>query len=835
MKTKLLLLILIITSTFCIAQIPTSGLLAEYEFTNGSLADPYNGDDFTKTGTMSSTVVDRFGSANDAFFLNQDYLTRPNINYAFGVTYSFWIKTSTIDAGQRTITDDLSTSAINTGVKIYLEDGKIGVRGVHYQSPTGGPNGVHGFYFLSSKIVADGEWHHIVGTIQETNNTIEVEIFVDTISESFVDVGGSHAGQGVSVPKSTGNVTISNNRPNNLPNTERYLDVLDDLYIYNRRITPAEVTQIGENGGFCFPPEISTVTISNTLETTLDIAFADPGTYDVAFVKIGEPFANATIVNVIDSGIANTISNLDSSTIYEVYVRKECSATLNSVWSKSTEIRTKGKMFVNPLATGANNGTSWADAFIDLQYALSLQETDQAYWVIAGRYIPDVSNRYITFNIAEDGVKIYGGFNGTETQLSERDFTTNETIFSGDILNNDTTVSFTTSSRSDNSNRVINVRANNFLLDGVIVSDGHASAGVFDGAGIGKDGNYGFNTGLKIENCVFKDNVAYNGGAGIRAEFKKNGAIDSFDIINCKFDNNLSRYGASMYVNTNALLNTLDFNVYNSIFSNNLCTDRDATPGHIGSAGWIRPAGNNTLNATFINNTYSNNKDDGTTTGFSNANRGTLALSESGGGTMNVAIHNAVFWENKIRGTNTIAKALSGWTTGLPANLVITNSIDEDDFSNVLVGAKTNTINTNPFFVDGLNGDYTLQATSPAIDSGNNSIIPVTLTTDLLGNQRIFNATVDMGAYEFGSSTLGINTFQLSENQIKLYPNPTTSVLNIKMKGNLKQATVYSVLGAKVLVTTSKSLNTAHLKSGLYLITIEDETGSVTTKRFIKQ
>ena len=50
-----------------------------------------------------------------------------------------------------------------------------------------------------------------------------------------------------------------------------------------------------------------------------------------------------------------------------------------------------------------------------------------------------------------------------------------------------------------------------------------------------------------------------------------------------------------------------------------------------------------------------------------------------------------------------------------------------------------------------------------------------------------------MGAYEFGSSPLGIYDFQLNEDNIKLHPNPSTSILNIEMEDNLKQATVYSV------------------------------------------
>ncbi|MGB0981339.1 MAG: T9SS type A sorting domain-containing protein, partial [Winogradskyella sp.] len=59
--------------------------------------------------------------------------------------------------------------------------------------------------------------------------------------------------------------------------------------------------------------------------------------------------------------------------------------------------------------------------------------------------------------------------------------------------------------------------------------------------------------------------------------------------------------------------------------------------------------------------------------------------------------------------------------------------------------------------------------------------------------------------------------------------------LNIKMNSNLKRATIYSVLGAKVLETTSKTITTSNLKNGMYLIKIETENGSISTKRFIKQ
>ena len=43
---------------------------------------------------------------------------------------------------------------------------------------------------------------------------------------------------------------------------------------------------------------------------------------------------------------------------------------------------------------------------------------------------------------------------------------------------------------------------------------------------------------------------------------------------------------------------------------------------------------------------------------------------------------------------------------------------------------------------------YALLPGSPAIDAGNNSIIPSGTTTDQLGNPRISGSNVDIGAYE---------------------------------------------------------------------------------------
>ena len=58
---------------------------------------------------------------------------------------------------------------------------------------------------------------------------------------------------------------------------------------------------------------------------------------------------------------------------------------------------------------------------------------------------------------------------------------------------------------------------------------------------------------------------------------------------------------------------------------------------------------------------------------------------------------------------------------------------------------SNNCINLYPVFVDA----YHLLGTSPCIDIGNNSYVPAGVTTDLDGNPRIQNGTVDIGAYEY--------------------------------------------------------------------------------------
>jgi len=73
-------------------------------------------------------------------------------------------------------------------------------------------------------------------------------------------------------------------------------------------------------------------------------------------------------------------------------------------------------IYVDKDATDGNDGTSWTDAYTDLVSAMN-ENTTEEIWVAAGSYDPD-SDDDDTFKI--DNHPVYGGFNGTETNRSDR-------------------------------------------------------------------------------------------------------------------------------------------------------------------------------------------------------------------------------------------------------------------------------------------------------------------------------------------------------------------------------------------------------------------------------
>ena len=339
-------------------------------------------------------------------------------------------------------------------------------------------------------------------------------------------------------------------------------------------------------------------------------------------------------------------------------------------------------IFVNASASGSNNGSSWLDAFTDLQDALSIASSDDQIWVAAGTYKPSVEtagtgSRFKTFQI-NNGIAVYGGFAGTESTIEERiSFSsgeTNETILSGDIG--------TIGDATDNCYHVLFNwdTGNNALLDGFTIRDGNASEGFINLFG---GGLYIDNDSITLQNLTFESNYAVMGG-GI---FQHDGTIILYNVV---FKNNDAINGAGIYCDVSST------NLNNVSFSNNNASDKGGA-------------------------VYSH-------------------------GASNITINNSILWGNQASGDGNEIYILAG-TVNL--NYSCYSNSSGDVYNSGGSFNPSNCINSDPLFVDTFTGDLRLYGSSPAVNNGQNSYN--TSSTDIRGEARIQNTTIDMGAYEWTS------------------------------------------------------------------------------------
>ena len=368
-------------------------------------------------------------------------------------------------------------------------------------------------------------------------------------------------------------------------------------------------------------------------------------------------------------------------------------------------------IFVDAAAVGANNGTSWTNAYTALQSALAAVTSDDDIWVAAGTYKPTnevggAGDGYKTFQMV-NSVGIYGGFVGTETALAERDWLANETILSGDI------------GATDSYHVLYHPSGTNLdataILDGFTISDGYAAGGgVHDnGAGIYNDG-----CDPTIRNCDITSNYAAGAGAGIY------NTASNPDVINCSINNN-----------------TADGT--DGAVSNNLASAPTFTGGEI--VDNIAPAVGGVANrgssiTTLINCTVTGN------TAASSAASGA-------GGVYNATdseldIDNCIIRYNtnaSDTGYNDIHNDGAG-TIEISHSCYSAVAADVDKGSD---WTENDCINGGPVFTSSATGDYTIAIGSPCIDAGDSDAVPAGVTTDVANLYRFSGDACDMGAHEY--------------------------------------------------------------------------------------
>lgn len=442
----------------------------------------------------------------------------------------------------------------------------------------------------------------------------------------------------------------------------------------------------------------------------------------------------------------------------------------------------------------SGNGITWGTAKKDLQIAINGATSGDVIWVKAGTYLPThdpfgnatpANNRDKTFTL-KNGVKIYGGFVGTETQLNQRNWKSNRTILSGDLG--------VTNSLTDNAYHVVvSVNLNNTTnLDGFTITKGYATApggstityntrvleryhggGIFnsysgtnftnctitqnsadctntdnDAVGAGIINNICTST---YTNCTIDGNSFLVGGASFGvfgAGMEINGG--SCVINRCVFSNNTSGSGFLDASRGGALDLNGTHTITNSVFYNNSAQN--------GAALQLGGGDSNTsliVNCSFINNTSSFA---GTAyQGFSKATFQNCLFWNNAPTSSSVAGRNEIYsQETRIGFQSTFQNCIIRDAVGSP--LAITNAI------------VSNCLNSNPLFVNVADGDgidnvwatsddgLAIQNASPAKNFGlTGAGIP---TTDIVGATR--DAQPDLGAYEYQNPCVNPTVFNIT-------------------------------------------------------------------------
>ena len=400
--------------------------------------------------------------------------------------------------------------------------------------------------------------------------------------------------------------------------------------------------------------------------------------------------------------------------------------------------------YVVPNGAGNKDGTSWANAYADVQTAI-----DSAYnagggevWIAKGTY------KHGSAMTMKNNVHIYGGFAGTETSKEER-VEGNNTILDGEGKYR---VFYNYYSSS-------NPLTNSAKLDNVTIQNGYVSG---EGAGM-----YNYYASPEITNCTFSNNSAeYSGGGMYNSE-------GSPTLTNCTFTNNTASYrGGGMY------------NEYSSSPELTNCTFSGNRASSYGGGVYNSSSSSPVLtNCTFSSNSASGSSygygggmyNDSSSPVLTNCTFSGNSASNSGGGMYNdsssPSLTNCILWGNTASSSGNEIYNYNSYNKP-----TIDTCIIKGGYSSY--GTYTNIITVDPELMP--LGNYGGSVQTCPVGAGSSAIGAGKVVDDVTTDARGFIRSVPytIGAWQYCPTEITSNL-----EDIAVWPN-TDAILTVSIEGD---------------------------------------------------
>ena len=299
----------------------------------------------------------------------------------------------------------------------------------------------------------------------------------------------------------------------------------------------------------------------------------------------------------------------------------------------------------------------------------------------------------------------------------------------------------------------------NPVLDGIIFDDNDSSSG----GGMA----CWYDSSPTVSNSNFLNNNGGVHGGGIYCKFGS-----SPDLIDVVFRENISSYGAAANFNDES-----NPRIVRVLIENNHATN---------SSGAFSCGYNS--HPKIINSTIVNNTADG--------NGGVSYIYDS-----HPVFVNSIIWNNEPE-----AFYFSDWDEFVNS-ITVANS-DVEGGTNSIVNSEYATINwlsgnidADPQFMNA-NNDFNLNSNSPCIDSGIDFFEWNSEVLVDLGFDEYFGAAPDMGVYEYGFTNIENEEYQISNFNLRNFPNPfrtsTTIYFDVAQTSRFVTIEIYNIKGQKV-------------------------------------